>query len=65
MVFDSRFWADPARRRVLLLTKALEHNSLAEALRLAQAAESFVTGRSDEMPQLSGTHRHQLSRSLH
>jgi hypothetical protein len=57
-------WADPARRRMLLLAKALEHKSLPEALRLAQAAEAFVTG-GGEVPQLSAPHTHQLSGSLH
>jgi hypothetical protein len=47
--------ADPACRRILLLMKALEHNSLPEALRLAQAVEAFLTGKGDEMPQPSGS----------
>jgi hypothetical protein len=36
---------------MFLLTEALEHQSLPEALGLAQAAEAFVTG-ADEGPQL-------------
>jgi hypothetical protein len=58
-------FADPTRRRIFLLAKALEHNSLPEALRLAQAAETFLTGTAGEMPQLSSLHTHQLSGSLH
>jgi hypothetical protein len=57
--------ADPARRRIFLLTKALEQNPLPEALRLAQAAEAFLTGKGDEMPRLSDAQVHQLSRSFH
>jgi len=34
---------DTAHRRIWLLTKALEHAPLAEALIIAQAAEDFVT----------------------
>jgi hypothetical protein len=34
---------DTEHRRIWLLTKALEHAPLAEALILAQAAEDFVT----------------------
>jgi DNA-binding CsgD family transcriptional regulator len=38
---------DPARRRWLLLTKALESMPLNEALKLAQSAEDFLSGGSD------------------
>jgi hypothetical protein len=34
---------DTTHRRIWLLTKALEHSPLAEALIIAQAAEDFVT----------------------
>jgi hypothetical protein len=36
---------EPPRRRWWLLSKALEAAPLDEALRLAQAAEDFLTGR--------------------
>jgi hypothetical protein len=58
-------FADPTRRRIFLLATALEHNPLPEALRLAQAAEAFLTGTGREMRQLSGLHTPQLSGSLH
>jgi hypothetical protein len=59
------WFADPARRRLFLLVRALEHKPLAEALCLAQAAEAFVTGKGVDLPQLSGPHTHQPARSLH
>jgi hypothetical protein len=62
--FDSCL-ANPARRRMFLLTKALEHNSLSEALRLAQAAEAFLTGRGAEMAHSSDPHTSQFSGLLH
>jgi hypothetical protein len=59
-------FADPTRRRIFLLAKALEHNSLPEALRLAKAAEAFVTETGGEMrQQLSRPHTPQLSGSVH
>ena len=66
MHFESHFFADPTRRRVWLLTKALEEHSLQEALRLVQAVEAFLTGTRDEgAAQPSGIQAHQRSRSLH
>ena len=41
---DEHIGHDPARRRWWLLTKALERAPLAEALRLARAAEEFIDG---------------------
>jgi hypothetical protein len=37
-------FGDPVRRRRWLLVKALEYAPLAEALMLAKATESFLTG---------------------
>lgn len=58
-------FADPTRRRIFLLAKALEHNSLPEALRLAKAAEAFVTATGGDLRQLFGPHTPQLSDSVH
>jgi len=41
---DESMFNEPARRRLWLINKALEHASLAEALALAQATEAFLTG---------------------
>jgi hypothetical protein len=50
---------DPAGRRHWLLTKALEHASLGEALSLAQAAEDFLAGKAqgtaDRLPKQTPT----------
>jgi len=57
--------ADKGFRRLWLLAKALEHSTLKEALRLAQAAEAFVTKEHKETPQLVIADVHQVSTLLH
>lgn len=47
-----------AHRRIWLLTKALEHAPLAEALILAQAAEDFVTTAADRAAHRSSPGAH-------
>jgi hypothetical protein len=51
------FLDDPARRRVWLLTKALEGAPLAEALAMAKAAEAFLTGRAVMSQREAAAHR--------
>ena len=52
MDFDLNLLADKGFRRLWLLAKALEHSTLKEALRLAQAAEAFLTKKHSETPRL-------------
>lgn len=65
MDFDLGQLADTARRRQWLLAKALEHSTLKEALRLAQAAEAFLTKKHSETPRLVIADVHQVSTLLH
>jgi hypothetical protein len=58
----------PARRRVWLLTKALEGAALGEALAVAKEAEAFLTGRAVVLQQRALAHRSiglQHSHSVH
>jgi hypothetical protein len=59
------FLDDPARRRVWLLTKALEGAPLAEALAMAKAAEAFLTGRAVMSQQEAVAHHLLRSLSVH
>jgi hypothetical protein len=63
--FDLTLFADTARRRRWLLTKAMEHSTLGEALCLAQAAEAFVTEKHGETRRLVIADVHQGSTLLH
>ena len=54
-----------AHRRIWLLTKALEHAPLAEALILAQAAEDFVTTAADPAARWSPPGAHGASPRAH
>jgi hypothetical protein len=63
--FDLNLFADTARRRQWLLAKALEHSTLAEALRLAQAAEAFVTEKHGETPRFIIADVRKVSTLLH
>jgi hypothetical protein len=63
--FDLNLFADTTLRRRWLLAKALEHATLEEALRLAQAAEAFVTEKHDETPRRVIADVHQVSTLIH
>jgi hypothetical protein len=63
--FDLNLLADKGFRRLWLLSKALEHASLSEALRLAQAAEAFVTEKQRQPPRRVIADVHQVSTLLH
>jgi hypothetical protein len=65
---DVKWFADPVRRRMWLLTKALEDAPLLEALAQANEAEAFLAERVGVRHEGAAACRltvHQLSTSIH
>lgn len=65
MDFDVSWFADPARRRMWLLNKALEKAPLGEALTLARRAEAFLAGRVERRQEDIAAHPSTVSTRVH